>query len=110
MYLTTGEVTAIFRFMGEGGDSKRRVAFTFMEPDSKGRTAFHNASRAADLWLRLHGEPFRWSIHRDALPTFLASLGFSLKESATPQTFRARYGLSDAPLAEGECVCVAERG
>ena len=109
MYLTTDEVAAIFRFMGKGGDSKRRVAFTFMEPDSKGHTAFHNASRAVDFWLRLRGEPFRWGIHRDALPTFLESVGFSLNEIATPQTFQVRYGIREAPLAEGEYIGVAER-
>jgi methyltransferase (TIGR00027 family) len=109
MYLMADEVNAIFRFMADGDDSKRRAVFSFMEPDSDGRTAFRNASRAVDLWLRLRGEPFRWGIHRDALPTFLASVGFSLRELATPLIFRERYYTQDAPLAEGEYICVADR-
>jgi hypothetical protein len=109
MYLTADEVAAIFRFMSGGGESKRRVAFTFMEPDSSGRPAFHNSSRAVDFWLRLRGEPFRWGIHRDDLPVFLESVGFSLSEIAIPQIFRARYSIQEAPLAEGEYICVAGR-
>lgn len=109
MYLTADEVTAIFRLMGAGGDARRRVVFTFIEPDSSGRTAFHHASHAVDFWLRLRGEPFRWGIHRDTLPAFLESVGYALNGIATAQTFRACYGIHDTPLAEGECICVAER-
>jgi len=109
MYLTTDEVTTIFRFMADGGNSKRRVVFTFMELDFNGRVAFRNASRAVDLYLRFRGEPFRWGISREALPTFLTSMGFSLKELATASLFRQRYDIQSAALAEGECVCVADR-
>jgi methyltransferase (TIGR00027 family) len=109
MYLTTDEVTTIFRSMADGGNSKRRVVFTFMELDLNGRAAFRNASRAVDLYLRFRGEPFRWGISRETLPTFLTSLRFSLKELATASLFRQRYDIQDVALAEGECVCVADR-
>ncbi len=113
MYLRPEEVDRLFDIVREQGGANSRFAFTFMEPQANGRIAFRNASGLVTLWLRWRGEPFRWGLRREQLPAFLASRGFSLRDLATPATFRDRYLggplAADVPLAEGEYVCVAER-
>jgi len=113
MYLRPEEVDRLFGFVREQGGATSRLVFTFMEPQANGKIEFRNSGRLVALWLRLRGEPFRWSLPREQLPTFLAARGFSLRDLATPATFRARYLggplAADVPLAEGEYVCVADR-
>lgn len=112
MYLTAEQVTAIFRSIRQCSTDKLRFAFTFMETCVGGRVDFKNGTILERLWLRMRGEPFQWGVHRDQLPAFLESHGFSLRELVSTETFRQRYlgNSNDAhvPLAEGELVCVAE--
>lgn len=113
MYLAPGAVERLFAFARERAGADSRFAFTFMEPEAGGRIAFHNSTRAVDLWLRLRGEPFKWGVSREQLGNFLAALSFGVREVATSETLRQRYlsdpRLSRLTLAAGEHVCVAER-
>jgi len=113
MYLTQKEVEALFGFIRTHSGSGSRFAFTFMEPRSDGYVNFHNRSRIVDAWMKLRGEPFAWGISRDQLPSFLAKVGFSQENLATPDVFRRQYlssrELIKKPLAEGEYVCVARK-
>ena len=114
MYLAPADVAALFAAVGAAGAPGSTFAFTFFEPDARGRPNFKGgATRLVDAWLRLVGEPYRWGIARDALPAFLAAAGFTLRAVATSSTFRERYlaphGQGGAALVDGEYVGVAER-
>lgn len=112
MYLAPEEVNRIFSFIRESG-SASRFAFTFMETQPNGRIGFRKSSRAVDAWLRLRGERFKWGIEHARVGEFLAGRGFKVLEIAASETLRDRYlnaaRLKQLPLAEGECICVAER-
>jgi methyltransferase (TIGR00027 family) len=113
MYLAPEEVDRLFRFISLGGEGNR-FAFTFMETQGDGRIGFRESSRAVDAWLSLRGESFRWGIERTRINEFLAARGFKALEIAASETLRNRYLTSEPvkkfPLADGECICVAERG
>ncbi|MGH9941917.1 MAG: class I SAM-dependent methyltransferase [Pyrinomonadaceae bacterium] len=113
MYLTPGEVDALFEFVGRRGGAGSRFAFTYMESDAGGRAAFRNSTRAVKWWLRWRGEPFKWSLRPAQLPPFLAAHALSPRgELVTADTLRRRYlddpQLSRLPLAVGEHLCVAD--
>jgi methyltransferase (TIGR00027 family) len=112
MYLSPVQVAHLFQAIRESGGAHSRVAFTFMEPQANGRINFRTRSRVVDAWLRRRGEVFKWGIERGELPAYLSVRGFTLREIATPETFRQRYlapdGLAHLPLAAGEYICVAD--
>jgi methyltransferase (TIGR00027 family) len=115
MYLTPAEVDRLFHFIGTGGGSaKNRVAFTFMETQNDGRIGFRKSSRMVDAWLRLRGESFKWGIESAYINEFLAGRGFKVLKVAASENLRDRYLTSERlkhlPLADGECICVAECG
>ncbi|MDT5060689.1 MAG: hypothetical protein QOH63_1148 [Acidobacteriota bacterium] len=114
MYLTPEEVDGIFRFIGPGGGAKNRFAFTFVETQGDGRIGFRNSSRVVDAWLKLRGERFKWGIESACINEFLTARGFKVLKVAASETLRSRYlnsePLKHLPLADGECICVAERG
>jgi methyltransferase (TIGR00027 family) len=111
MYLAHEEVDRLFRFISLGGGN--RFAFTFMETQGDGRIGFRQSSRAVDAWLRLRGESFKWGINRTRINEFLAARGFKVLEIAASENLRDRYltsgPLKHLPLADGECICIAER-
>ncbi len=113
MYLPVEKVRDIFQFIRAHAGSGSRFAFTFLEPRADGEITFKRSTKGVDLWLKLRGEPFRWGIERDNLAGFLRANGFALHELANHETLRARYLTTETlfrvPLAEGECICVAER-
>lgn len=112
MYLEAREVDSIFDFVRKPTGAPRRLVFTFMETDGKGRATFRRSTWLVRLWLSLRGEPFKWGLQRKEMESFLRERKFALKEIATSATFREIYlrepGLQDATLAEGENVCVAD--
>jgi len=114
VYLQEEQVARVFRFVRRCPASRSRLAFTFMEPLASGRIDFRHCNPVVSLWLRLKSEPFRWGIGRRALPGFLGRQGLRLREIATPDLLRRLYlepsGLDARPLAEGECIGVADRG
>jgi methyltransferase (TIGR00027 family) len=112
MYLEAGEVDEIFAFIRRQPGALKRFVFTFMEPDESGKTNFRNSTWLVRLWLSWRKEPFKWGVSREEVGNFLAARGFSVKELATPETFRDLYlrnpDLSGLTLAEGENVCVCD--
>jgi methyltransferase (TIGR00027 family) len=113
VYLHLEQVRRVFRFIRRHSGPRSRLAFTFMEPLSSGRIDFRHCNPAVSLWLRLKSEPFRWGIDRRKLPNFLEREGFRLLEIGTPELLRRLYlapsTLNGRPLAEGECIGVADR-
>lgn len=111
MYFTEIEVATLFAFVREQSGAGSRLAFTFMERRADGRIGFRESSRLVDLWLRVKGEPFKWSLEPDRVPEFLTDQGFDLLDLATPEFFRSHYlnrpELRYLPLAAGEFVCLA---
>lgn len=91
MYLREPAVEALLAQVGS------RVAFTFLEPDRRGRLRFETASPLADLWLRAQGESFRWGLSPRALPGFLERVGLRL------------VACEPAGCVRGEWLAVAER-
>jgi methyltransferase (TIGR00027 family) len=112
MYLTPEEVSRILRFIQTQSGSASRFVFTFMETQRDGRIGFRKSSRLVDAWLRLRGESFKWGVEHERINDFLAARGFGALEIATSETLRSRYlaseRLTQLPLAEGECICIAE--
>jgi methyltransferase (TIGR00027 family) len=111
MYLAPDAVGRVFNFLRRQGAAGSLFAFTFMETRGDGRCAFRGESALVDAWLRLRGEPFRWGVSRAGLGEFLGARAFSLREVFDSEALRGRYlsgELARLPLAEGECVCVAE--
>jgi methyltransferase (TIGR00027 family) len=113
VYLHQEQVRRVFRFVRRHPGPRSRLAFTFMEPLASGRIDFRHCNPAVSLWLRLKSEPFRWGIHRKNLAAFLEREGFRLLEIGSPDLLRRLYldpsSLNGRPLAEGECIGVAER-
>jgi methyltransferase (TIGR00027 family) len=112
MYLAAEEVNRIFSFIQTHNGRASKFAFTLMETQSDGRIAFRRSSRLVDAWLRARGESFKWGIKRERINDFLAARGFRALEVATSETLRSRFLTSErlqrVPLAEGECLCLAE--
>jgi methyltransferase (TIGR00027 family) len=113
MYLSSEEVSRLFRAIACLGTPQTRALFTFLEPQSDGRVNFPQASRLVTWWLRRRGENFRWGIKREELPGFLAAHGFRIGEVVDDAEFRRRYlnapFQQNLPLAEGEFLCTALR-
>jgi methyltransferase (TIGR00027 family) len=114
MYLAPDEIESLFHVIRRQEGPGVRFVFTFMELDSQGRPAFRNSTWLVRLWLRLKKEPFRWGLPRGEIEDFVTARGFSLREVANEETFRQGQPDGDRlrreALAEGEIVCVAERG
>jgi methyltransferase (TIGR00027 family) len=112
MYLVPAEVDLIFQTFRRLGGLKSRIAFTFMEMRGEGRVGFRRSSPLVDIWLRFRNESFRWGMSRERVAGFLEERGFELREVVAAETLREKYlnsaRLKKVPLAEGECICVAE--
>ncbi len=113
MYLTETEVRRALSFMADVKAAHRSVAFTFMEMQSNGSISFRNSSPAVDKWLKIKGEVFRWGIKLAEIAPFLDSVGLRKVRIFDTGDFRQAYlrgrDLDNITLAEGECVCVAEK-
>ncbi len=112
MYLTETAVTATLSSCADTGGAGTRIAWTFMEPDERGRIAFRRSRPGlVGAWLASKGEPFTWGIVPAAVPAFLEPLGLRVVQMAGAADLRARYltpaGIEDR-LAEGEGICVCE--
>lgn len=111
MYLQPEEIETLFSFIRNHSGAHSSFVFTFMELDND-QICFRNSSALVEKWLSLRSEVFTWGIPRQEVRDFLASVGFDLVQIATDETLRARYiataNLEGLPLAQGECICVAE--
>lgn len=109
MYLSVPQVEGVFRAVSDRSAPGSRFAFTFLEPQVSGQPDFAHSTRAANLWLRLRGEPFRWGTARETLPAFLAEYRFNVERIDTPDHLRRRFGVppgEDEPI-NGDLICVA---
>ena len=111
MYLARTAVESLFGTVCRLAPPGSLFAFTFMEKDADGRVTFREQGKVVDLWLRLRGEQFAWGIARKEIAAFVATFSFRVREVLTSADLRALYlpDGSHLPVAEGECVCVAER-
>lgn len=89
-----------------------KLIFTFMEKAPDGSIDFRNQSPLIGSWLRIRKEPFLWGITKNELPDFLGKCGFRCLEIIDDTRLRseilAARGLEKLPLAQGECICIAE--
>ncbi|MGM9490917.1 class I SAM-dependent methyltransferase [Ideonella sp. YS5] len=84
------------------------VAFSFMQPDARGRARFHSARPWLQAWLSLVGEPFRWAASRQRVAAWLARQGLSVIEVLDGAGLRARHGSTmDGATCEGEVYLLA---
>ena len=112
MYLSEAKVRRFFSAVREICRAETRFAFTSMGKSGDGKIRFKNSSNIVDLWLDLHGEPFKWGISETNLPLFLSELGCDLIALETEQDFRRLYlntsALQNETLAQGEFLCLAQ--
>lgn len=112
MYLTESQVRSLLTGLGSTSGAARLV-FTFMEPDSRGRTRFVRQTALLRAFLRLSGEPFQWGIPAASLPNFLAQCGWRVRAILGATDFASEAqgrGLSfKASQFVGEFVAEAER-
>jgi methyltransferase (TIGR00027 family) len=99
MYLWEADVRQAFRQLA-ARSAKTRVIFTFME-----QPYFRGATLLAKWWLARAGEPPRWTIDIDAIPSFISHLGFKLTTLIRDGEYQRGY--DDAAM--GEHIAVAER-
>ncbi len=89
-----------------------KLIFTFMEKAPDGSIDFRNQSPLIGSWLSNRKEPFLWGITRNELPAFLKECGFRcldiIDDTQLRREILAPRGLEQLPLAQGECVCIAE--
>jgi methyltransferase (TIGR00027 family) len=107
MYLPPDIVSLLMRTLKTLSASGSRLAFTFMEKQSDGRTRFDSQSRLVDWWLRGRGEPFLWGATRNELDELVRP--WRVTRCFDHNDLRElRSGLADAPIAKGEVICLAE--
>ncbi len=112
MYMRQDKIERTLQFITTRSGRNTRVVFTFMDEQSSGRFYFKAESFLVRCWLRLHRESFTWGFPKREVDEFLGARSMSLVQLADHDTFRARYltgVLCRQPLAEGECVCIADR-
>ncbi|HXI13632.1 MAG TPA: class I SAM-dependent methyltransferase [Thermoanaerobaculia bacterium] len=111
MYLSAAEVDQLLRSISASG-GERRVIFSFMERQPRGKIGFRRSTFLTNLWLAWKGEPFRWGLKEQELAPFLDTRGLTLSARSTSQLLRDRYlhgALSNERLAEGEHIVVADK-
>jgi methyltransferase (TIGR00027 family) len=112
MYLEPAVIDELFTSLRRTSGARVRIAFTFMEPQEGGRIAFGGQTRLVDLWLKWRGEPFKWGIKRGDIKSYLALQNYSVLELVDTEAFKRLYlaprGLEDAPLADGDHLCLVE--
>ncbi|MGC4047439.1 MAG: SAM-dependent methyltransferase [Armatimonas sp.] len=109
MYLSPWQVRTLLSNVRDAvlPSARCRLGFTYVEPYLDGHPDFTYATRALRLWLQWRGEPFRWGIYRDQLPSLLARHGFTLRATATPEELREPY--QSPPHVNGDSICLADR-
>jgi methyltransferase (TIGR00027 family) len=107
MYLTLDVVLSLMRTLKSLSAPDSQFVFTFMEKQSDGRIRFDSQSKLVDWWLRGRGEPFLWGTTRSELVELVRPWRVArffdhndLRQSGS--------GLTDAPIARGEVICLAE--
>ncbi|MBC8010352.1 MAG: SAM-dependent methyltransferase [Burkholderiales bacterium] len=113
MYLPTERVAELLSALARATVADSRLVFTFMERRPNQSLGFRGGHRLVTAWLRWKREPFLWGEDRAMLATFLARHGWTLEKLGSPQELRERFLIAPEhigqPLAEGECIAIANR-
>lgn len=100
-YLSEAVVIELFQALRRLTDARGRLAFTVTTP--------HQANLGLRLYLRLKGEPFKWSLERAGLAQFVAEHGFRLLETADDADLVKRFSVpAPAILHRNEYLGLAE--
>ncbi len=111
MYLTTTQVEAIYDELVDYFRGPLTLITTFMVPDQRGRSRFHNASALLDLWLAVKREPFSSALSHEWLAERLGARRFETEfwDHERLRTEVLPDSLGSKPIAIGEHICVALR-
>ena len=113
MYFPPQRVVELISSVSRIAAPESRLVFTFMESHPDRAHGFSGGHRLADAWLRNRREPFRWSIARANIPSFLERHGGRLEHLSSPAELRARFLAAPAfdplVLAAGESIALARR-
>ncbi len=106
-YLTEEQVRHQLRVLKEMTDKAPKLIFTFSEPNALQKD---NNSILLSLYLKIKGEPFKWTIMRNDLSDFLKSNGYALKTTTTPAEFKSNYVSDDYKgiIHNAEKLAIAE--
>lgn len=111
MYLSDDDVASFLGAAARVGGTGTRLVFSYLERTRGGRFLLGRNTPLFTLVLRLQGEPFRWGVRRQELPTLLADHGWTLLPEERFD-LRRRYlepeRLGDEPLSTAERLAVAE--
>lgn len=107
MYLTEDEITHMFQSMRNLAGVGTKFLFTALEPRESPR---NNTRLALFLYLKLIGEPIKWSMEAPRLGAFLEKQGCVLHSVDATDEFKSRYLRSghQPRLHHGEYVAMAE--
>ena len=109
MYLDEDQIAKLFSFISSC--TQTQFIFTFMERQKDGTIDFKRTHSLVNLWLNLKREKFKWGISQERIADFLINQKFSIEKLVLSNTLRTKYlstSLTNEPLAEGECICVAK--
>ncbi len=115
MYLDAKQVDKFFAGIRASAQHPDSIAiFTYMARSPLGVIGFDSQTWMARLWLQLKGEPMKWGIEPENIPTFLMARGFTLNRDHTAADLSARFmpvkqlpGGHAPRLAKGENICWA---
>lgn len=110
MYLDAKQLDTFFagiRARAQHPDSS--VIFTYMARSPLGVIGFDSQTWLARLWLQLQGEPMKWGIEPENIPSFLDARGFTLNRDHSAADLSARFvpAGKQLRLAKGENICWA---
>ena len=88
MYLEETSVINLFADLQNATHEETKIIFTCIEPLQSKR---NNVSGLLKFYLKLVGEPVRWTIAQEKLPDFLADQGYTMEFIATFKTFEESY-------------------
>ena len=106
MYLTEEEIYHMFNAIRELSGAGTKFLFTALEPQDSPR---NNTRKLLDYYLRLIGEPIKWSIESVDISAFLQRQNCKLLNLDDTNTFKSMFMAKDekVKLHSGEyLVCV----
>ncbi|MCV2367488.1 class I SAM-dependent methyltransferase [Roseateles oligotrophus] len=110
MYLPLERVLALLDLL-RASCPQASIAFSFMEPDAKGRARFAGARPWLQAWLGLVGEPFRWSASRLEVAACLAQRAVTVQQVvANSDLLREHAPLMRSDSCEGEVYVLGRWG
>lgn len=112
-YLANDEVADFLRDVASVAPAGSRLLGTHLVPREQGRPTRSRWGGLLRTSLERIGEPARWSVSPEALGQLLQDAGFRSRTEPGRVDLRRRYlaaaGLGSLPLAEVECMFIADR-